>query len=84
MSPPFSVLARCALEFVSLAIPDGRTYEHRFSCGEVHPGLCARRDAAIYDDALSLAKSIEACLGQPHLHRLLKFFDPDQASSECP
>jgi hypothetical protein len=41
------------------AIPEARQYRHRFSCSELHPGLCAAADADVYHDSKLLAKSFE-------------------------
>jgi hypothetical protein len=55
-------------------IPDSRVYEHRFSCTEMHYGVCATRDNAIYRDTLALAGSIERCLGQALVGKILRFY----------
>eukprot|EP00959_Pyramimonas_sp_CCMP1952_P064157 1340229-Pyramimonas_sp.AAC.1 len=54
-------------------IPDERVYHHRHSCSELHPGLCARDDGAVYSDTLLFAKSMEACLhsGSGNLYKFL-------------
>ncbi len=46
------------------AIPEDQRFEHRFSCSELHPGVCAHSDAAVYSDCLVLARSLERCLSQ--------------------
>jgi hypothetical protein len=51
-------------------IPTGKTYTHRHSCRELHPGLCCQD--ACYKDALLLAKSLERCLAEKHLGRFFK------------
>ena len=73
--------ASCCLFGFSVAclgdIPDDRVFEHRFACTELHPGLCAFADAAVYDDVLELVGSLKACLDRSMLHRYLKFFNPE-------
>jgi len=59
-------------------IPDAKQYLHRFSCGDLHPGLCASKDADVYRDSLRLAKSLEACLGPTLLCSFLQLSDPSQ------
>lgn len=54
---------------VSDVAKDDVVYVHRHPCVELHPGLCATRDRAIYDDALKLAKNLETTLDKRFLHR---------------
>jgi hypothetical protein len=64
------------LVFDDKDIPDDRMLEHRLSCSEAHPGLCAFVDRDIYFVALKLAKSIEAALDSSSLHKFIMFFEP--------
>ena len=51
-------------------IPDDAVYTRRLSCGVRHPGLCFTRDAAIYANALLLARNLEVFYREsyfPHL-----------------
>lgn len=57
-------------------IAESTRFTYRFACGELHPGLCAHDDAAVYQNALVLAKSLEACLSAALLHSFLKIVDP--------
>ncbi len=54
-------------------IPDDRTYSHRYSCMELHYGLCASDDAEIYERSRQLAGSMERCLGKQLLRKYLQF-----------
>jgi hypothetical protein len=56
-------------------IPASRCYQHRLSCHERHPGLCAYDDADVYDDALLLAKSLENCLLDDFVYKYFKIYD---------
>ena len=40
-------------------IPDGRRFQIRPSCQELHPGMCAWIDRDIYSSALKLARNFE-------------------------
>ena len=46
-------------------IPAEREFTLTQSCQEVHPGVCAHIDRALYEPILSLTKSLEAAL-PPH------------------
>ena len=52
-------------------IQDSTVFAHRHHCSARHPGLCAERDLALYDEALLLGKNLETALGASCLH---KFF----------
>jgi hypothetical protein len=54
------------------------------ACGEFHPGLCAHTDAAIYDNALLLGKSLEACLESDWLHSFIEAKDLQARDPERP
>eukprot|EP00973_Karenia_brevis_P047156 6544310-Karenia_brevis.AAC.1 len=54
-------------------VPNEASFSIRLSCGECHPGLCASRDGDIYNEALTLATSMEKCLGDHLLHKYLIF-----------
>ena len=43
-------------------IPSARTFTHRYSCQQFHPGLCITDDAAHYSDITLLATNIERAL----------------------
>jgi hypothetical protein len=43
----------------SNVIPTAKTFLHRYSCGEAHPGLCASLHSHIYLDALAFGSSLE-------------------------
>ena len=57
-------------------IDDDHVFEHRLSCSEAHPGLCAFRDHAIYDTVLALAANIQRALLKKHLHSYIEVRDP--------
>ena len=59
-------------------IPDSRRYSIRLSCSEMHPGICAWADRAIYWDALKLARNFEVCFGQEKLHKFARLSDPSK------
>ena len=40
-------------------VPDGKTFLHRLSCSERHPGLCFVSDHWLYQDCLMMVKSLE-------------------------
>lgn len=56
-------------------IPADRTFVCRTSCSELHPGLCASRDNAIYHQALAFAKNLESFLSREVLHTFIKVED---------
>ena len=41
------------------AIPADRTFPHRYSCGERHPGLCFTKDDEFYRECLEVASAME-------------------------
>ena len=57
-------------------IPSDKSYTHRHSCRELHPGLCCTDGC--YKDALLLAKSMERCLAEDSIGRFLKVVITDQ------
>ena len=59
-------------------VPDARTYQHRHSCSELHFGLCAHADSAIYSDALAFAKSLESFFAADMLHKYFCCYNPEQ------
>ena len=61
-------------------ITDDTEYFHRFSCSEAHLGLCATADAAVYSDALKLARNLERALDDEYVHRFLAII----WQPECP
>lgn len=40
-------------------IPASRSFSRRLACHEAHPGLCATEDSAVYQQALTIASSLE-------------------------
>ena len=58
-------------------IPDDKVYVHRLPCTELHPGLCASRDHAIYGKAILLAKNLETALDKSWLHKFFALVSPD-------
>lgn len=58
-------------------VPEEKVFRHRFCCHEVHPGLCASADAAIYTNSLQIAKNLEAALDESFNHRFIEVFCPD-------
>ena len=52
-------------------VPDGKTFLHRLSCSERHPGLCFVSDHWLYQDCLMMVKSLETCLTSAALHRYI-------------
>lgn len=52
-------------------ISDEVVFQHRYSCGQKHPGLCVTKDALIYESCLALASLLEASFVDD---RLRKFF----------
>ena len=56
-------------------IPADRTFLCRASCSELHPGLCASRDHAIYHECIAFAKNLESFLSREMLHTFIKLED---------
>ncbi len=65
-------------------IPDSRVFEHRFSCSQLHFGLCATRDNLIYSDALALAGSVERCLGKALQGKVIGFYANPEDTEDSP
>ena len=61
-------------------ITDDTRYAHRFCCSEAHRGLCATADAAVYNDAVKLARNLERALDESYVHRFLAII----WQPECP
>eukprot|EP00973_Karenia_brevis_P075166 10441589-Karenia_brevis.AAC.1 len=78
----FPSIPALTFRFVPQDIPDSRVFEHRLTCQELHPGLCATAHAAIYEDALALAKSLENVLDGDHLHKFIEVFHPGDEDAE--
>ena len=64
-------------------VPIDAVYEYRYCCSELHVGLCATHDAAIYNDARNLARNIERCLGADQLHSYFSFEIPGDVFEDC-
>ena len=49
-------------------VPDDKVYSHRFSCSELHYGLCCTHHAHVYRAARKLQQSLERCLSSDLVH----------------
>ena len=67
-------------------IPDGRRFQIRPSCQELHPGICAWIDRDIYSSALKLARNFEVYFDKAKLHKFACLSDPrhDAANRQQP
>lgn len=61
-------------------VPDSLVLEHRLSCWEAHPGLCAGRDSDVYSNSLLLASSLEKCLDSSLMHQFFALHTPDETA----
>ena len=63
-------------------IPVEKTFHHRFSCSERHPGLCGTVHAAIYDMVIQFARNLEVRLHEPLLYKFILIQAVDEANRE--
>ena len=64
------------------SIPDTSKMTHRLCCHEVHPGVCCTRDAAVFDDCLLMATSLERALASEHLYRFVRLAGTAQQNGQ--
>ena len=57
-------------------IDERAVFQHRFSCGQKHPGLCIRKDHAVYDECLRLGLLLEASFTGDRLRRFFRITSP--------
>ncbi len=55
-----------------------KKFERRFSCTQAHPGLCRSKHAAVFPEALKLARHIEHCFTATDLGHYFLFHCPVQ------
>ena len=63
--------ARLVMKDSSL-IQESDVFPQRLSCWQKHPGLCLKKDAAIYEVVLQLAALLEAFFVESYLHQFFR------------
>ena len=62
------------------AIPRNRTFLHRYSCWQRHPGLCFTKDHTIYNSCLAMAAAMEKYFNDGDKGFYFLVFDPANRS----
>jgi hypothetical protein len=58
-------------------IPREKFFDIHLCCLEMHPGLCMSEDADVYQNSIMLARSLENCLHNSLLYKLILLKDAD-------
>jgi hypothetical protein len=64
------------------AIPTARKYRRRFSCSQLHPGLCYHHDAVVYHQVREAARGVERALASEDVFSYFMFSDSDHTRVE--